>query len=188
MNNVRLLYLPLVAALLLSCSNRKEDNIVSTATLLGEMVDMGRLTILPSANYSTIQYSSYDRRSISPSDSCWFSNEDGFGNEPVPGFSEVIREPDSSGTGEYLICDIRKQPIPKRKPQSVNTIRGPSLSVSPPMTIPNKPSISIEREKAPDVIALVQPNSFKTGLKKTPNENRKLYIARTIKKEATTTM
>lgn len=72
------------------------------------MIDLGRLTRLPVKSYKTIQYSSYDRRSTSPADSGWFSNEDGFGGEPIPGFEKVLKEPDSTGIGEYLICDIQK--------------------------------------------------------------------------------
>jgi hypothetical protein len=38
----------------------------------------------------------------------WFSNADGFGGEPIPGFEEVISPPDTdgTGTGTYLICDV----------------------------------------------------------------------------------
>ena len=48
------------------------------------------------------------------------------------------------------------------------TPRGPNLSVNLPIAIPSKPFITQEREKAPEVIAFVQPKSFSIGLKKTP--------------------
>jgi len=48
------------------------------------------------------------------------------------------------------------------------TPRGPNLSFSLPITIARKPCITHEKEKAPDVIAFVQPKSFSKGLKKTP--------------------
>jgi len=76
-------------------------------SLLEEMIDLNRLTCLPDHNYHTIQFSSYDRNSVSPSKPGWFSNSDGFGNETRPGFEKVLQEPDSEGTGRYLICDIK---------------------------------------------------------------------------------
>jgi hypothetical protein len=90
----------------LSCTGQSDKNTVTTEKLIEETADLERLAILPSQNYRTVQYSSYDRRSTSPTDSCWFSNEDGFGEEPIPGFEAVLKEPDSTGIGEYLICDV----------------------------------------------------------------------------------
>jgi len=83
------------------------DGSITTASLLEEMVDLNRLTRLPEIGYRTVQYSSYDRRSTDPSHSSWFANEDGFGNEPIPGFEEVLKPPDEVGIGEYLICNIQ---------------------------------------------------------------------------------
>jgi hypothetical protein len=91
-----------------SCTGKGSDNGITTVSLLNEMADLKRLASLPDDNYRTIQFSSYDRRSTSPADSCWFSNEDGFGNESIPGFEKVLKEPDSAGIGEYLICDVHK--------------------------------------------------------------------------------
>jgi hypothetical protein len=79
---------------------------VTTGTLLREMVDLRRLAELPEPFYRTVQFSSYDRRSRFPSQPGWFANSDGFGGEPVPGFEEVLREPDDDGIGAYLICDV----------------------------------------------------------------------------------
>jgi hypothetical protein len=95
----------IIAAVILSCSpdNRK---MITFDSLLKEMTDLERLTYSEDT-YRTFQYSSYDRRSKSPSDSGWFANEDGFGNEPIPGFEKVLQEPDSTGVGVYLICDIK---------------------------------------------------------------------------------
>ncbi|HUX94201.1 MAG TPA: glycoside hydrolase family 172 protein [Bacteroidales bacterium] len=98
---------PLILIILLSCSRTERNIPVTTVKLIDEMTDLDRLTRLPSKNYRTIQFSSYDRRSKSPNDSCWFSNEDGFGSEPIPGFAEMLEKPDSAGVGEYLICDIK---------------------------------------------------------------------------------
>jgi hypothetical protein len=94
---------------LISCSHRQPVHIVNTFSLLDELANLNRLASLPDADYTEVQFSSYDRRSRQPSDSNWFSNDDGFGSEPIPAFQEVLKKPDASGNGEYLICDI-KQP------------------------------------------------------------------------------
>ncbi len=94
--------------IIVSCSNEiRITKIVSTETLLEELISLDRLSYMPDSKYKTIQFSSYDRRSTVPGQPGWFENSDGFGGEPVPGFLETISEPDSTGTGEYLICDIR---------------------------------------------------------------------------------
>ena len=85
----------LIVIILLSCTGNGSDHAITTVSLLNEMVDLQRLAVLPDENYRTIQFSSYDRRSTKPTDSCWFSNEDGFGNEPVPGFAKVLKQPDA---------------------------------------------------------------------------------------------
>ncbi len=90
-----------------SCTRPETEKIVTMADLLDEMVDLKRLAVVSDPAYSTMQYSSYDRRSTKSTDSCWFGNEDGFGKEPVPGFEKVLREPGEDGIGDYLICDIR---------------------------------------------------------------------------------
>jgi len=92
-----------------SCSRHDPDREISTLSLLYDMVDLHRLTMVTEDNYRTIQFSSYDRRSTKPTDSCWFSNEDGFGSEPVPAFIGVLKNPGKDGNGVYLICDV-KQP------------------------------------------------------------------------------
>jgi hypothetical protein len=74
------------------------------------------------------------------------------------------------------------------EPQTVITIRGPSLSLTLPATIANKPCIIQLSEKAPEVTALVQPNSVDNGLKKTPNVKNIPHINNIIKKAATTTI
>jgi hypothetical protein len=72
----------LLSIIILSCGRQGSEGIITTGTLLGEMADMNRLTKLPLEQYRSVQFSSYDRRSTGPEDSCWFSNDDGFGNEP----------------------------------------------------------------------------------------------------------
>ena len=98
----------IIFILLISCVRNRSEHEITTISLLHEMIDLDRLANMPDMNYRTVQFSSYDRRSTRATDSCWFSNEDGFGNEPIPGFEKVLKEPDAGGTGEYLICDVRK--------------------------------------------------------------------------------
>ena len=79
---------------------------IDTGTLLREMTDLERLSRLDGPAYRAVQYSSYDRRSRSRDEEGWFANSDGFGGEPIPGFEAVLKEADSAGLGEYLICDV----------------------------------------------------------------------------------
>ncbi|MFN8239296.1 MAG: glycoside hydrolase family 172 protein [Bacteroidales bacterium] len=95
----------LITVLILTGCIKNTDKI-TIGTLLNEMTDLSRLSMADNIDYSVVQYSSYDRRSISPDRPGWFANEDGFGGEPIPGFLEVIADPDTSGNGIYLICDL----------------------------------------------------------------------------------
>jgi len=96
-----------IISLLLCISFTQGQESVSFGTLVDEMTDLDRLTFLPEQSYRMVQFSSYDRRSQTPGMRGWFSNSDGFGGEPVPGFEEVLSPPDPDGsTGTYLICDV----------------------------------------------------------------------------------
>src|SRR5262249_8970687 len=79
---------------------------VTFPSLLGELVDLDRLTRLPDPDYRTVQFSSTDRRTKSPDEPGWFANADGFGQEPIPGLEQVLKAPGADGVGEYLICDV----------------------------------------------------------------------------------
>ncbi len=79
---------------------------VSTGSLVAEMVDLARLADFPDPPYSTIQFSSYDRRSEAPNGPGWYANSDGFGGEPIPGFLSVLKPPGADGTGEYLLAEV----------------------------------------------------------------------------------
>lgn len=79
---------------------------ITTGSLLKEMIDLEQLTRMPDPGFQTIQYSSYDHRSQFPDYPGWFSNSDGFGGEPIPGFEKVLKEPGSDKIGEYLICEV----------------------------------------------------------------------------------
>jgi len=80
---------------------------ITTGSLVREMIDLSRLSEFPEPSYKSVQFSSYDRRSIHPDAPGWFANSDGFGREPIPGFEEVIKEPGEDNIGEYLMCDVK---------------------------------------------------------------------------------
>jgi len=100
--NVAVLFL-----LLFIPSQSSGQEIITFGTLIDEMTDLERLTYLPNPSYRMIQFSSYDRRSKTPGQKGWFANSDGFGNEPIPGFQNVLNEPDTNGIGTYLVCDVQ---------------------------------------------------------------------------------
>jgi len=79
---------------------------ITTGTLLEEMADLARLARWPDPAYRTIQFSSYDRRSTTSEAPGWFSNADGFGGEPIPGFLKVLQEPRDGQAGLYLLAEV----------------------------------------------------------------------------------
>jgi hypothetical protein len=79
---------------------------VTTGTLYEEMIDLAGLTRWPDPAYTTVQFSSYDRRSNLPGGPGWFANSDGFGGEPIPGFEAVLRPPGPDSVGQYLMADV----------------------------------------------------------------------------------
>lgn len=79
--------------------------VITTGTLLEEMTDLTRLARWPDPVYRTIQFSSFDRRSTTSEAPGWFSNADGFGREPVPGFLKTLREPRDGQDGLYLLAE-----------------------------------------------------------------------------------
>lgn len=98
----------LLAVGLISCPTTVSQNqAITTENLFKEMIDMTGLTYFPDPPYRTVQFSSFDHRSILPGGPDWFANSDGFGGEPVPNFVEVIQEPGEDGIGEYLMADVR---------------------------------------------------------------------------------
>src|SRR5512140_952833 len=80
-------------------SGESSGPIVTTGTLLREMCDLEHLARWPEPAYRTVQFSSYDRRSTTSEAPGWFSNADGFGGEPIPGFLKVLREPREGQNG-----------------------------------------------------------------------------------------
>jgi hypothetical protein len=80
---------------------------VTTGTLLQEMADLDNLARWAVPAYRTVQFSSYDRRSTTSDAPGWFSNADGFGGEPIPGFLKVLREPAGGKPGLYLLAEVQ---------------------------------------------------------------------------------
>ncbi|MCC6125186.1 MAG: DUF2961 domain-containing protein [Pirellulales bacterium] len=81
---------------------------ITTGTLLEEMTDLAALARWPQPTYRDVQFSSYDRRSTTPEAPGWFSNADGFGGEPIPGFAKTLRQPEGGKPGLYLLADVRR--------------------------------------------------------------------------------
>jgi hypothetical protein len=79
---------------------------VTTGSLFEEMTDLTALARFPNPGFRLVQFSSYDRRSHLPGGPDWFANDDGFGGETIPNFEKVLKAPDGSGLGEYLIADV----------------------------------------------------------------------------------
>lgn len=99
---------PLLVALLFTPLAASQEP-VTTAGLIEEAYDLGRLTRCAGVPYRTIQFSSYDRRSASREGPGWFANSDGFGRERVPGFEAVLRAPDATGKGLYRVARVQGQ-------------------------------------------------------------------------------
>ena len=83
---------------------------------------------------------------------------------------------------------MSKRPKPKREPKIVVTSRGPSLSVSLPPIMLNKPSIKKANEKPPESIARSQPKSASIGLKNMPKVKNIPQTTSMMTKTAATTM
>ncbi len=90
----------------LSSQEKRGNGPVTTGSLFREMIDLEGLAAVPAPAFRMVQFSSHDRSSTLPGGPGWFANADGFGEEPVPNFEKVLKEPDTSGTGEYLIADV----------------------------------------------------------------------------------
>lgn len=69
---------------------------ISEATLLREMTDRDQLARLPEQTYTTRQFSSYDRSSISPEKPGWFGNDD---------WSMFLRSEQVDGRTEHVLLD-----------------------------------------------------------------------------------
>ncbi len=73
------LFLLFFALILFSACDNTPPEQVSLSGLLDEMVSYDESARFPAVFFKTGMESSYDRRSVSPDDSQWFANNDGFG-------------------------------------------------------------------------------------------------------------
>ncbi len=90
----RLLSLFMLAAILMLFSCNKKE--ISVESLLKEMTDRTAITNFPKNEYSLKQFSSYDRKSVSPDDNGWWANAD---------YTQFIREESNFGRREFVLFD-----------------------------------------------------------------------------------
>ena len=92
MSRIILFSVFVILFLFTACNN----NEVTLDTLLEEMVDKSAVTYFPEQGYSLKQFSSYDRKSISPDDKNWWANAD---------WTQFVREEKSDGRREFVLFD-----------------------------------------------------------------------------------
>lgn len=81
---------------LLICITSCQTEKVTINTLLNEMTDKTALTYFPENNYTLKQFSSYDRKSVSPDSAGWWANAD---------YTQFIRIEKNEGRKEYVLFD-----------------------------------------------------------------------------------
>lgn len=96
-----------------SCSKPQEKTI-TMESLLNEMVSIEELSRFPDPYYTCHQESSYDRRSVSPNDSNWFANNDGFGIIRIDTVDNRLEKVMFDQTGPGVITRIWITTIDKR--------------------------------------------------------------------------
>lgn len=88
-------------ALFSLCVNAQSGKTITMGTLLDEMVSVEEGARWPLHEYRCLQSSSYDRRSVSPSQPGWFANDDGYGVMRVDttryGLERVMLDTDGPG-------------------------------------------------------------------------------------------
>ena len=103
----RIITLPILCLVAVSTlASEPNTPVITTGTLLEEMGDLGHLARWPDPAYRTIQFSSYDRRSTTSEAPGWFSNADGFGQEPIPNFLKVLRPARNGQAGLFLLAEV----------------------------------------------------------------------------------
>lgn len=92
MNRISVFSLLLATLLLTSCTREK----VTLESLLKEQTDRVVLTYFPENGYQLKQFSSYDRKSVSPDSLGWWANAD---------YTQFIREEQNEGRREFVLLD-----------------------------------------------------------------------------------
>lgn len=75
----KFLIILLTGVVMMACGHRKD--VITLSSFLDDMTDMFAPVEYPVTLYTAGMVSSHDRSSVSPDDSTWFANEDGFGYE-----------------------------------------------------------------------------------------------------------
>ena len=75
------------------CSTKEE---ITTGSLLRDMIDREMVAEFPNPSFTLKQFSSYDRKSISPNQAGWFANADR---------SQFIRKEINQGRREFVLFD-----------------------------------------------------------------------------------
>ena len=82
-----------IAFMLTQCTGRQP---LTFHSLMVEMTDRHQLTKYPDTPYKLKQFSSYDRRSVSPGEDGWYANAD---------YTQFIREESNEGRREFVLFD-----------------------------------------------------------------------------------
>ncbi|MFN8205984.1 MAG: glycoside hydrolase family 172 protein [Bacteroidales bacterium] len=85
-----------ITLFLLVTSCRSDRKVINQESLLREMGAREQLTYFPSPAFRHLQFSSYNRLSVSPADSAWFANQD---------MSHFIRIDSIDGRREFVMLD-----------------------------------------------------------------------------------
>lgn len=93
MKKLLYIFLAAIATFFNSCM---PDSEITTGSLLTEMINRDQLAEFPKPEYSTKQFSSYDRNSVSPDQPGWFANADR---------SQFVRTENNNGRRELVMFD-----------------------------------------------------------------------------------
>ena len=92
MNRFHFIFGILLAYLFSSCTKEK----ITLESLLNEMTDRKEITYFPENLYALKQFSSYDRKTVSPDNQDWWANAD---------YTQFIREEKTDGRREFVLFD-----------------------------------------------------------------------------------
>ncbi len=92
MNRLLLIAGIIIPIIFSSCKN----NVITVESLLKEMTDKTTITYYPEQEYSLKQFSSYDRKSVSPDNNDWWANAD---------YTQFIREENNNDRREFVLFD-----------------------------------------------------------------------------------
>lgn len=105
-----------IALMIVAAANLYAQKNVNLGTLLDEMISVEEGACMPALDYKCLQSSSYDRRSVSPSQPGWFANDDGYGvvrvDTTANGLERVMLDVDGPGVvTRFWITAIDKKGV-----------------------------------------------------------------------------